>query len=183
MVTEEIDETDFRQSSFRENLLEHMFISEVLQEAWVKRRQVIEVLHSEVDDSGYDVVLVSGRVTRHVQLKSSREGSKTNVQKVSLRLAERPSGCVVWTFFEEDRAAGKLKLRYEFFGGGPEQRLPLDDRRHKVGKHTKANAAGVKLERPMTRIVPRRDFERIQDLVALLEKLFGNAPVELRESV
>jgi hypothetical protein len=58
-----------------------------------------------------------------------------------------------------------------------------DDRRHKVGKHTKANAAGVRLERPMTRIVPRRDFERIQDLVALLEKLFGNAPVELRESV
>ena len=83
MVTDGIDETDFRQSSFRENLLEHMFISEVLQEAWIKRRQVIEVLRSEVDDSGYDVVLVSGQVIRHVQLKSSREGSKTNEQKVN----------------------------------------------------------------------------------------------------
>src|SRR5438105_9695669 len=138
-----VDETDFRQSSFRENLLEHIFIAEVLQEAWCRRRQVIEVLRSEVDDSGYDVVLVSGASTRHIQLKSSREGSKTSEQTINIRLAERPSGCVVWLFFTEDRAAGKLRLRYEFFGGHPDEKLRLDERRHKVGKHTKANAQGI----------------------------------------
>jgi len=52
---EGIDETDFRQSSFRENLLEHMFISEVLQ-GLGEAQTVIEVLHSEGDDSGYDLV-------------------------------------------------------------------------------------------------------------------------------
>ena len=51
---EALDETDYTQSSFRENLFEHIFISEILQEAWVKRRQVIDVLRSEVDSSGYD---------------------------------------------------------------------------------------------------------------------------------
>ncbi len=176
-----IDETDFRQSSFRENLLEHIFIAEVLQEAWCRRRQVIEVLRSEVDDSGYDVVLVSGASTRHIQLKSSREGAKTAEQTINIRLAERPGGCVVWLFFTEDRTAGKLRLRYEFFGGGPEQKLPLDERRHKVGKHTKANARGVFLERPMTRVIPRRDFVRLDGTAALLAKLFGHAPVETRQ--
>jgi len=55
VIMEGIDETDFRQSSFRENLLEHMFISEVLQ-GLGEAQTVIEVLHSEVDDSGYDLV-------------------------------------------------------------------------------------------------------------------------------
>ena len=36
-------------SSFYEQLVEHVFISEVLQEAWYRYRQTVEVLRSEID--------------------------------------------------------------------------------------------------------------------------------------
>lgn len=67
------DETfDYRESSFREKLLEHVFVSELLQEAWLGRRQTMEVLRSEVDAAGYDLVLECGGTIRYVQLKGSR---------------------------------------------------------------------------------------------------------------
>ena len=179
--TELLDETDYTQSSFRENLFEHIFISELLQEAWVKRRQVIDVLRSEVDSSGYDLVLVSGTATRHVQLKSSREGSKRRDQTVNAKLAERPGGCVVWMFIQEDRLAGRISMRFEFFGGRPDQRLPLDESRHKIAKHTKANAQGVKAERPMIRVVPRSDFVPVEGVEDLLERLFEGSRIEQAE--
>lgn len=40
---------DYRESSFREKMLEHVFVSELLQEAWFRYGMTIEVLHSEVD--------------------------------------------------------------------------------------------------------------------------------------
>src|SRR5260370_21808431 len=51
-----LDEAEFRESSFREKLFEHIFVSELLQEAWTKHRQMIDVLRSEVDNAGYDLV-------------------------------------------------------------------------------------------------------------------------------
>ena len=41
-------EASFLQSSSREALIEHVFIAEVLQEAWFGREQVVEVLRSWV---------------------------------------------------------------------------------------------------------------------------------------
>jgi hypothetical protein len=45
----------FLKSAFIEWLVEHVFISEVLQEAWYSYGRTIEVLRSEVDSSGYDI--------------------------------------------------------------------------------------------------------------------------------
>lgn len=65
-----------------------------------------------------------------------------------------------------------MTLSYLFFGGPPRQRLPdLSDFR--VAKHTKANAQGVKKERPAIRVIPKGKFEVVDDTRALLEKLFG----------
>ena len=47
--------SDYLESSFREKLLEHVFVSELLQEAWLGRGQTMEVLRSEVDAAGYDL--------------------------------------------------------------------------------------------------------------------------------
>lgn len=38
-----------------EQIIEHTFISEILQEAWFKYKKYIEVLYSEIDRSGYDI--------------------------------------------------------------------------------------------------------------------------------
>ena len=165
---------DSTESSFREKLLEHVFVSELLQEAWLNRHQTVEVLRSEVDASGYDLVLECNGVIRHVQLKGSKADAKTSIQKVNIKLAEKPSGCVVWLLFKEDTRAGRLKLDYLFFGEGPDEPLSgLDSL--KVGRHTKADARGRKSERPSIRVIPKGQFTRIPGMTELMDRLFGPA--------
>ena len=53
-------------SNFYEQLVEHSFISEILQEAYLRYGVIIEVLHSEIDCSGYDIVLECNGVIRHI---------------------------------------------------------------------------------------------------------------------
>lgn len=176
-VPKHVDVTDYTHSTYREKLLEHLFISELLQEAWVKRnRQVIEVLRSEIDASGYDVVLASGNVIRHVQLKASRKGARAGKQNVNSKLADKPAGCVIWMQFEEDEKTGRIVLEYLFFGKGPNESLPLDLDKHKPAKHTKANAQGVKALRPGIRQIPRSAFDEVKGGTAgVLDLLFGPA--------
>jgi hypothetical protein len=53
-------------SRVRENMVEHVFIAELLQEAWFVREQRIEVLRAEVDAFGYDLVLECNDIVRHL---------------------------------------------------------------------------------------------------------------------
>lgn len=64
------------QSTFYEQLVEHVFISEVLQEVWYGFGKTIEVLRSEVDTSGYNVIFECDGILRHVQLKTSKADAK-----------------------------------------------------------------------------------------------------------
>ena len=84
----------YLKSSFYEQLVEHVFLSEVLQEVWYRFGKTVEVLRSEVDASGYDVMFDCNGILRHVQLKTSKIDGKTARQKVNLALAEKPSGSV-----------------------------------------------------------------------------------------
>lgn len=74
----------YRKSMFYEQLVEHAFVSEVLQEAWYFFGETVEVLRSLVDASGYDLVLECNGAMRHVQLKTSTPDAKTQVQKVNV---------------------------------------------------------------------------------------------------
>jgi hypothetical protein len=161
----------FLKSTFIEQLVEHVFISEVLQEVWYSFGKTVEVLRSEVDASGYDVVFECNDILRHVQLKTSMPNAKVAGQKVNLALAEKPSGCVVWIKRHEDDESRRMKLSYLFFGGKPRERLSLAG--FKVAKHAKANARGIKTERPAIRVVPKSQFEEILTTEKLVEQLFG----------
>lgn len=161
---------DTDHSSFREKMLEHAFVSELLQEAWFRYRKTMEVLRAEVDSSGYDLVLEFGGVLRHVQLKSSRADAKTAKQKLSTKLAEKPSGCVVWIVYREDPSRARVSLRYRFFGEAPG--APLPELGDSVAKHSKGNALGVKTERPGLRTVGINKFSEELDLQQLFRRLF-----------
>jgi len=162
----------FLKSSFYEQLVEHVFVAELLQEAWFRYKQNVEVLRSEVDNSGYDLLLECNQVLRHVQLKTSSADSKTAVQKVNGVLAEKPSGCVVWLVREEDEATCRMRLKYRFFGNAPNERLPSLER-FRVAKHTKGDAQGIKKLRPAIRVVPKSEFGEVAGIGELLDKLFG----------
>lgn len=162
----------YLKSSFYEQLVEHVFVSEVLQEAWYRHGQVVEVLRSEVDAYGYDVVLECGGIVRHVQLKASHATSRTARQNVNVALAAKASGCIVWLIRDEDEATARMTLRYRFFGGEPGRPLP-DLEGYSVGRHTKADSTGLKKERPAIRVVPKGAFEELDDTSALVRALFG----------
>ena len=88
-------------SSLREQYLEYGFLGQLCQEMY--RRDVgMDILRSHTDRSGYDILLEANGVERHVQLKSSFVGAKTAIQKINMRLADKPSGCVVWVRFQRD---------------------------------------------------------------------------------
>ncbi|NVJ24095.1 hypothetical protein HUW62_22975 [Myxococcus sp. AM011] len=161
-------------STYREQLVEYVFLSELLQDGWLRRRQRIDVLRADVDAAGYDLVLECGGVLRHVQLKSSVEGGSTREQKVHIDLAAHTCGCVVWVIIEE-RADQRIRLRFRVMGGGPRQPLP-DLSEFLVATHTKSNAEGVKTERPSIRVIPQRYFTELATTTALSDWLFGVPP-------
>lgn len=162
----------YLKSSFYEQLVEHVFISEILQEVYFRFGKVVEVLRSEVDASGFDIVLECNGVLRHIQLKTSKKGGKTAYQKVNRALEGKPSGCVVWIIRDQDAEPHRMRLSYRFFGNAARLPLPSLDG-FRVGKHTKGNKDGVKAERRSIRVVPKRSFETIETTTELVSKLFG----------
>lgn len=162
-------------SSYREMLLEHIFVGEVLRFLWIRRVHA-EVLKPQTDDAGYDLVIDCNGTVRHIQLKASHNLATTAKINVHLRLAQKPSGCVMWLRFDE----ATLQLGpFLWFGAAPGEPLPSLDGL-KVAKHAKANSAGKKTERPHLRQVPVARFTRLDSMEAVVEKLFGLAPGDMR---
>ncbi|MDN3490927.1 hypothetical protein [Pseudoalteromonas sp. APC 3694] len=136
-------------SSYREKLIEHLFVGELLKLSWLEHECGLEIAKPEVDNSGYDIIAECYGVVRHIQLKTSHTFSSTSLQKVHIKLADKPSGCVVWIIFDEDSLKFKEFLFYGEQAGEP---LPNIDNL-KVAKHTKGNKDGVKNERPNIRVI------------------------------
>jgi hypothetical protein len=156
-------------SSFREKLVEHLFVGELLKLSWRTDRCDLEVAKPEVDNSGYDLILESNGIVRHVQLKASFVGSSTATQKIHVRLGEKPSGCVVWICFDEER----LTLGpYLYFGGEPGKPLPSVEGA-RIAKHNRGNQTGHKAERPNIRVINRGEFGVYETVEGIYSALFG----------
>jgi hypothetical protein len=155
-------------SSLREKLLEHVFVGDLLRVLWRRGTFDAEVLRPEVDRGGYDLALECDHVFRHVQLKSSHRGAKTAAIAINLKLAAKPSGCVIWVLFDPDT----LELGpFLWFGGTPGKPLPPTGDR--VARHSKADALGRKAERPNLRVVRRSRFTVLATMEDVVAALFG----------
>jgi len=162
-------EKHFLNSSFREKLIEHLFVSELLKISWQAGHCAMEVAKPEVDNQGYDLIIEENGLMRHIQLKSSHRNAKARTQKAHLALARKLAGCIVWVFFDERT----LELGpFLFFGdpaGGP---LPSLEG-FRIARHTKANSEGVKAERPEIREVPKSRFTPCDTVEQVYDMLFG----------
>jgi hypothetical protein len=152
----------------REQALGHLFLGQLLAFMWGNGRLDIEVLKSEVDRGGYDVVLEANGVIRHVQLKSSFRGSKVREVDVSTKLLRKPGGCILWLEFDHENLSIE---RFYWFGGRAGS--PLPDLGLRVARHSKGNSIGEKNERPIHRVLTRGRFETLTNIGAVVEKLFG----------
>lgn len=157
-----------KESSYREKLIEHLFIGELLKLSWLKHKCNLEVASPEVDNAGYDVIAECYGVVRHIQLKASHTSSSTNSQKVHIKLADKPSGCLIWVIFNEDTLVFD---RFLYYGGIAGEPLPSLNEL-KVAKHTKGNKDGVKTDRPNIRVINKGQFEVFKSVHALFSKLF-----------
>jgi len=144
-----------------------VFLSELLQEAWLRREQTIDTLRADVDSSGYDLVLQCGTVCRYIQLKSCKLGASTKSQTLNVKLAQKPGGSVIWMF--ADTSTGSVELVYRFLGGAPSECLDLGD---KIPRRATANADGVKPERHNMRTVGIGKFDKPVCVAGLFDKLF-----------
>lgn len=163
-----MSEQHFRKSAAREKIVEHVFAAKLLQYAWSKDVD-LEVLRSEVDAAGYDLVLEAAGVVRHVQLKATIVGGRRAKVDVHVRLCDKPSGCVIWL----DVTATELEIvGIRWFGAPPGAPLPCVQG-FRIAKHTKANAQGIKAERPGKRQIPQSAFESVPTVDALFTRLFG----------
>ena len=159
---------DSRDSSLREQALGHRFLAELLSLMWREGRRDIDVLKSEVDRAGYDIVLEANGIIRHAQLKSSFIGSKVREVSVNTKLLAKPGGCVIWLEFDSHSLALKT---YLWFGGSAGSALP--DLGSKISRHSKANSMGQKLKRPMHRVVAKGRFESLPEINLLVKRMFG----------
>jgi hypothetical protein len=157
------------QSTYREALLEHLFVGAILQNLWMRGPIAVEVLKPQVDDAGYDIVMEANKITRHIQLKSSFNKAKTSFQKIHIKLGEKPSGCVIWMRFDPET----LEIGpFLWFGSNPGDKLP-SLMQLKVAKHAKGDAEGIKADRPNIRKVQKRNFIPIKSIEELVDILFG----------
>lgn len=163
-----INDAHTAQSSTREKVIEHVFLSDLLRCLWCQGARDIEVLRAEVDKGGYDVVLEANGFLRHIQLKSSHRLAKTADVGINIALARKPSGCVIWIRFDPETLALGPFL---WFGGEPGAPLPLLG--NQVGKHTKPNTEGQKAERPNIRVLKRGRFTVLATIADVAHALFG----------
>lgn len=157
-------------SVLRERTVEHLFVGEVLRALWRRGVFNVEVLRSEFDAHGYDVVMTRGRVTRHIQLKT---GKATLPGKVSLArsLAQKPSGCAIWIQITPELELGP----YFFFGAKAGKPLPAIDHLARPLRATH-NKDGVRPERSNHRLVPRAMFQEHKSIDEVIDALFGSVP-------
>jgi len=166
------DETsNYIHSTLRERIVEHVFVGEALRLLWQRGVTDVEVLRSEFDAGGYDLVMSCKKIVRHIQFKTTSVDGKAANIKASLKLMEKPSGCIIWIFVTRE-----LQLaHYRWFGGAPGQPLP-DIQKMKFAKHTKGNAQGKKIDKPQHRIIPKGKFGKPCSLDKIIEHLFGQLP-------
>src|SRR5258707_4414191 len=160
------DPSHYAESSARENLIEHVFLGELLRGLWRKNVRELEVLRPEVDSGGYDLALEFNGMTRHVQLKSSFTGARRSEVTTSVKLLERPSACILWIFFDPDT----LSLGpFLWFGGAAGERIPpLGE---KIGRPTKPTAMLKKADRPAHRVIAKNRFTTLGTIDDVMEKL------------
>ncbi len=163
-------------SSYREKLIEHLFIGELLKLSWLKHGCELEIAKPEVDNSGYDAIAEVKGIVRHIQVKTSILNGRTANQKIHVKLAEKSSGCVVWVYFDPET----MKLGPFLYFGAPQPGQPMPALEHrKVARHTKGNKDGIKAERLNLRVLPKGVFTRFSSLEDLYRQLFDvsyNAP-------
>ncbi|TAL02583.1 MAG: hypothetical protein EPO08_06650 [Rhodospirillaceae bacterium] len=153
-------------STLRERIVEHIFIGDALRSYWRQGVRNVEVLRSEFDAYGYDIVMVRGRTIRHIQFKTGRNApGKVSIARA---LADKPSGCVIWIMVDDALNLGP----FYYFGGAPGSPLPAISEFPSPRRATH-NKEGIRPLRQNHCEVPVAQFRQVATIEEVLSLLFG----------
>jgi hypothetical protein len=162
-----LTDTNFTHSTLRERIVEHAFVGDALRRLWQRGIVNVEVLRSEFDAHGFDLVMERCPIVRHIQLKTGTQ-NKPRAVSVPRALADKPSGCVLWIHITNDLAMGP----FFWFGDLPGKPLPLIDE-YAIPRRATHTKAGVRPSRQNHRLIPNRAFKKLQTIDDVLNALFG----------
>ncbi|MHC1945980.1 hypothetical protein IF803_16480 [Bradyrhizobium sp. UFLA06-06] len=155
----------YQHSSLRERIVEHVFVGDALRELWKLGIRDVEILRSEFDAYGYDIVMSYGAVVRHVQFKASTS-KKPGTISIARSLFEKPSGCVICIGISAELVLGP----FYWLGAPPGEPLPrAADLKTAKGRR---NKEGVRIDRKNHVYIPSKFFVRIDSLREVLRRLF-----------
>ncbi|NJK45255.1 MAG: hypothetical protein HC933_14150 [Pleurocapsa sp. SU_196_0] len=130
-------------STFFENLLEHRFLFDLRRELVLRDTpELLNVLKSDVDIFGFDLVLAVGDKSVHVQMKTRSGKPPANPYMISEALWRLPNACVIWMLYSSENLE---PTGYYLFG------FPMPDlEKFSVAKRTGRRNVRMQQARPLT---------------------------------
>jgi hypothetical protein len=160
-------------SSLIARILEYQLVGAIGAEL-LARGLTFEVLKSDVDADGYDLIIEANGVVRHIQLKAKVQGGKARKVTCHTRLAAKPSGCIIALTYN---AASYQTIEYACFGGLAGD--PLPDIGSSVARRSTHNRAGERPQRTGHRDIRLSEFRKISSIPELVDWLFWPSALSL----
>lgn len=160
-----------KHSVYRERLVEHLFIAEIMQAAW--QQGIVPVIsRTEFDGWGYDLAIEDGKgIARYLQLKTKVKGRSVTING---RLASLRGAAVVLILIgagEDDR----IRLKYRLYQNGAS--TPLKISGLKTAKYTRyvkaSDGTAVRKERKTHYRLPLSRFTPPMGMDAVVKTLFS----------
>lgn len=156
-------------SVYREHFLEHMFIAEFIQAAWLEGVMLM-ISRTEYDGWGYDLTIDGGGVVRYVQLKAKTRGGHV---RINGRLGRLKGACVV-LMIPSVSESGEVRLRYRLYHRSKDQ--PISVKGLKTAKFTRyvkdVSGIAVRKERKGHFNLPVGKFTKPMSSSDLVKMLF-----------
>lgn len=157
-------------SSYVENILTH---TNLAGEMWRRAPGMpMHIFNSEVDESGFDLVLGCGDKLRYIQVKQVHLKGAASKFSVRLEFTRLPGSCVIVIVHTAD----ELQVdHYLFYGGAADAPMPSVEHDKPSISPIKKDAEGKKKVRAHYRDIPRRRFQGPLDTPTLLDVLFRSS--------
>lgn len=158
-------------SSYVENVLIHRMVAALAGELWRRDPTApFNIFNSEVDDSGFDLVLACAEKHRYIQVKQVHLNGVAVKFSVRLEFTRLPGSCVVVIVHTES----ELKIdHFLFFGASASDPMPNVETERVAVSTVKRGEDGKKRIRPHYRDIPRKKFKGPLNTSQLLDALFS----------
>lgn len=158
-------------SSYVENVLVHRMVASLAGELWRRDPTIpLHIFNSEVDDSGFDLVMGCGIKLRYIQVKQVHTKGAASKFSVRLDFTRMPGSCVVVVVHTEEEL---LLDHFLFYGGEIHESMPNVEDNKVSAVPGKRDVNGARKTRLHYRDVKRNKFRGPLTTAGLLDALFG----------